>query len=119
MNIMIVDDSRTIRNILRNILEKAGYNVCPAEDGLDALEKLEVFDPNIIITDLNMPRMDGLEFVKKLRSGPKTQYVPILFLTTEGNSEVRNKGRESGATGWLLKPFTADRLLETIERVLP
>ncbi|MBM3097990.1 response regulator [Gluconobacter cerinus] len=119
MNIMIVDDSRTIRNFLKNILQESGYNVCSAEDGLDALEKLKMFDPNIIITDLNMPRMGGLELVKKLRSGPKTQYLPILFLTTEGGPEVRKKGRESGATGWLLKPFNAERLLETIERVLP
>lgn len=117
MNILIVDDSRTIRNLLKSTLEGAGYTVCQAEDGVSALEKLSEFDPDIIITDLNMPRMNGLELVQKLRQGVKTKFLPILFLTTEGSPEVRKKGREAGATGWLVKPFDATRLLSTIDRV--
>ena len=119
MNIMIVDDSRTIRDLLRNVLQSAGHIVCLAEDGVDALAQLVEFDPDIIITDLNMPKMNGLELVKKLRLEKKTQYLPILFLTTEGSPEARKEGRAAGATGWIVKPFTADRLLETIERVSP
>lgn len=117
MNILIVDDSRTIRNLLCGTLRSAGYEVCQAEDGMEALEKLEGFAPDVIVTDLNMPRMNGLELVQKLRQDPRTKFLPILFLTTEGSPEIRQKGRQAGATGWLVKPFDATRLLSTIERV--
>ncbi|GAP25215.1 chemotaxis protein CheY [Gluconobacter frateurii NBRC 101659] len=117
MNILIVDDSRTIRKLLSDTLEAVGHTVCQAEDGIDALDALEKFSPEIIITDLNMPRMDGLELVKKLRHINTTKFLPILFLTTEDSSEMKEKGRQAGATGWLVKPFDRSRLLNTIERV--
>jgi len=117
MNILIVDDSRTIRKLLNDTLESVGHTVCQAEDGVDALDKLEGFSPQVIITDFNMPRMDGLELVKKLRQIDKTKFLPILFLTTEGSLEVKEKGRRAGATGWLVKPFDANRVVSAIERV--
>ncbi|GBR24130.1 response regulator [Gluconobacter japonicus] len=117
MNILIVDDSRTIRKLLSDTLEAVGHTVCQAKDGIDALEKLEKFSPETIITDLNMPRMNGIELVKKLRHINKTKFLPILFLTTEGSSEMKEKGRQAGATGWLVKPFDKNSLLNTIERV--
>lgn len=119
MKILTVDDSRTIRNLLRIELEKAGHEVCQADDGVNALKALENFDPDVVITDLNMPNMDGIELTRNLRERKSTQFVPILILSTESAIETRQRGRAAGATGWLVKPFNTISLLATIDRVSP
>ncbi|MBR0558446.1 response regulator [Neokomagataea anthophila] len=118
MKILIVDDTRTIRDLLYRELLKAGYDVEQAGDGLEALAVLQGYTPQMIITDFNMPNMNGIDLVKKLRIMPQTQYLPILMLTTENSVEKRNMGKEAGVTGWLVKPFDKEILIDMIERVL-
>ncbi|MBF0858573.1 response regulator [Gluconobacter sp. LMG 31484] len=117
MNILVVDDSRTMRDLVSRELRRDGYDVETSEDGIDALEKISGFLPAVIITDLNMPRMDGLELTKALRARPETKYVPIIFLTTESGEQLRRAAREAGATGWIVKPFDGPKLLAAVRRV--
>lgn len=117
MNILVVDDSRTMRDLVSRELRKEGYDVETAEDGLDALEKIRCFPPAVIITDLNMPRMDGLALTKALRAQSDTKYVPIIFLTTESGEDLRPAARDAGATGWIVKPFEGTKLLAAVRRV--
>nr|WP_283091806.1 response regulator [Gluconobacter sp. Dm-62] len=114
---MVVDDSRTMRDLVSRELRKASYDVETAEDGVDALEKVSIFSPAVIITDLNMPRMNGLELTQALRAHAETKYVPIIFLTTESGEELRRAAREAGATGWIVKPFDGPKLLAAVRRV--
>ncbi len=109
---MVVDDSSVMRQMLTTALESLGLGVRTAENGQDALEKLRNAQADLIITDVNMPVMDGLSFVRQLRGLPSYQFVPILVLTTEDADEMKQRGRAAGATGWILKPFNPRQLCQ-------
>lgn len=116
--ILIVDDSPSMRQMLAFTLKQAGFNVVDAIDGEDALLKLQHTTPALIITDQNMPRMDGIHFVKTLRQQDQYLKIPILILTTESGDQMKSSGRAAGATGWLVKPFDPVRLIEVVQKVL-
>ncbi len=116
--VMFVDDSKTIREMLDFTLKGAGYETLQGEDGVDALQVLGDNKMDVIITDLNMPNMDGITLIKKLREHPVHRSTPILVLTTESQTEKKMEGKQAGATGWIVKPFTPDKLLATIDRVI-
>ena len=115
--IMAVDDSKTMREMIAFTLHTAGFAVESAEDGQKALSALESIQVDLVITDLNMPVMDGLSLIRNLRANPKYRTVPILMLTTEGDAEKKAEGRAAGATGWLVKPFNPEKLVELANRV--
>ncbi len=117
-SILAVDDSTTIRQMVSLTLKSAGYEVTEAVDGQDGLAKAKGRSFNLVLTDQNMPRMDGLSLVKSLRGLPEYKTAPILMLTTESSDEMKSKGRAAGATGWLVKPFDPPRLLEVVRKVL-
>lgn len=116
--IMSVDDSPSIRQMVSFTLQRAGYSVLEACDGRDALTKLRDGAADMIIADLNMPNMDGLELIRQLRSEPRYRYVPIIMLTTESEPEKKAAGRAAGATGWIVKPFTPEQLVSVVGKVL-
>ncbi|MCY6382420.1 response regulator [Hoeflea prorocentri] len=115
--VLTVDDSRTIRNMLLMTLNGAGYETLQAEDGVHGLEVLGGSEPDVIITDINMPRMDGFGFIENVRRSERHRAVPILVLTTESDAEKKNRAREAGATGWIIKPFDPEKLISAIQRV--
>ncbi|SEN07032.1 response regulator [Nitrosomonas marina] len=115
--ILTVDDSASIRQMVSFTLKGAGYQVTEAVDGQDALEKAHRQSFNLVLTDINMPRMDGLKLLEKLRDLASYKNIPILMLTTESDDEMKAKGRAAGATGWLVKPFNPESLLEVIKKV--
>jgi two-component system chemotaxis response regulator CheY len=118
MTILTVDDSRTMREMLRRALEDSGFNVVQAEDGVHGLEVLDGMDrPDVIITDVNMPRMDGLTFIEEVRSEQARRVIPILVLSTESDVEKKARARKAGATGWIVKPFDPVKLVDAIRRV--
>lgn len=117
--VFCVDDSSTVLLSLSAILSKAGYGVEKAASGEEALTKLQGgVKPDLIITDLNMPGMNGIELIKKIRALPAFKFVPILFLTTESQQEKRAEAKAAGASGWLVKPVNGDELLNTIKLVV-
>lgn len=117
--IMLVDDSATILLSISNILTKAGYKVEKASNANDGLAKFKAKTPvDLLITDLNMPGMNGIDFIKEVRTLPDYKFMPILFLTTESQQSKRAEAKAAGASGWLVKPATAAELLETIKLVL-
>lgn len=118
LRVLAVDDSLTMREMLRQTLSEAGFNVVLAEDGLDALDRLPEADPDLILTDLNMPRMDGFGLIDAVRKGEISARVPILVLTTESAATLKDKARSVGATGWITKPFDEKSLVSTIRRVM-
>ena len=103
--VLTVDDSRTMRDMLMLALKDAGYRVVQAEDGVHGLEVLQAESPDIVITDINMPRMDGFGFIEGMRADPAFSAVPVLVLTTESDAAKKQRAREAGATGWIVKPF--------------
>ena len=115
--VFTVDDSRMMREMLLMVLQGAGFNVVQAEDGVDGLEKLSGADPDVIITDINMPRMDGYGFIEGVRKDGRYRATPILVLSTESDSEKKARARDAGATGWIVKPFNAENLIGAIRRV--
>lgn len=115
--ILAVDDSRTMRLMIEDCLAMAGYDVVLAVDGQDGLDKLDGNMPDVIITDINMPVMDGFAFIEAVRKGDTASRVPILVLTTESSPEKKQRARASGATGWIVKPFMPEKLIAAIERV--
>ena len=115
--ILTVDDSRTMRDMLRLALADAGYRVVQAVDGVHGLEVLSSERPNVIITDINMPRLDGFGFIEQVRTNSRFLGVPILVLTTESSAEKKNLARRAGATGWIVKPFDAVKLVDVVRRV--
>lgn len=115
--ILTVDDSRTMREMLRIALADAGYNVVQAEDGVHGLEVLETVTPDAIITDINMPRMDGFGFIENVRVHEMHRALPILVLTTESDDQKKDRARRAGATGWIVKPFNPAKLVDAIRRV--
>lgn len=118
-SVLAVDDSKTIRDMVGFTLSRAGYTVTEASDGNAgaALAARQKFD--CIITDLNMPGMDGLAFTRAVRAGTTNRATPILLLTTESDPSKKTAGREAGATGWLVKPFNPEKLVETVRKVCP
>jgi len=117
MNILTVDDSRTMRDMLRMALVKAGFNVVAAVDGEHGLEVLGEHGADVIITDINMPRLDGFGFIERVRETEAHRATPILVLTTESDLEKKDRARRAGATGWIVKPFNPDKLVEAIRKV--
>jgi len=116
--ILAVDDSAAMRQMVGITLSGAGHEVEHAADGCEALQKAEASKFDLVITDVNMPRMDGLTLVRELRGLEKYRFVPLLVLTTEATTERKQAGKAAGATGWLVKPFNPERLLATINKVL-
>jgi len=116
--ILVIDDSSAIRQSISFILEQAGFGVSQAEDGLAGLQvaTLQAFD--LIITDVNMPNMDGITFVKKARALPKHQFTPIIVLTTENQGSKMEEGKAAGATGWIVKPFESEKLLGVVNKLI-
>jgi len=117
--ILTVDDATTMRKIIVLALRGAGHDVLEAEDGLAALEVLQTRHVDLIITDVNMPRLNGIEMTRRVRLLPNFQKTPILLLTTESDPNIKNLGRAAGATGWLVKPFQREQLLAVVAKVLP
>ena len=117
LTVLAVDDSVTMRAMLRGALGNAGFNVHLADDGLHGLAVLKDIDPDVIITDINMPRLDGFGFVDAVRRDEAHRSVPILVLTTESAASMKQRAREAGATGWIVKPFVEDKLISIIRRV--
>ena len=117
IKILAIDDSRTIREMLRQTLTQGGFEVHVAEDGLDGLEKLPEVDPDVVITDINMPRVDGFGVIEAIRAASEFAGMPILVLTTESAQDLKDRARQSGATGWIVKPFDDSRLIGTIRRI--
>lgn len=116
--ILIVDDSRTVRTMVRQALEADQHQVVEATDGVAALAALDTGPADLVITDVNMPEMDGLRLVRALRDRPDYRFIPILVLTTESGDEIKQRGREAGATGWLVKPFNPEQLRKTVQHVV-
>ena len=115
--ILTVDDSRTLRDMLRLTLAASGYRVVQGVDGLDAVEVLRTEAPDAIITDINMPRMDGFGLIAQVRADPRHRATPILVLTTESEPGLKARARAAGATGWIVKPFDPARLADALRRV--
>ncbi len=117
-NILTVDDSPSIRQMIKVTLGPAGHNVVEAGDGAQGLEKLKSNKFDLVITDLNMPVMNGLEFIKALRALPGFVGLPIVFLTTESNEATKAEAKKAGATGWITKPFKQEQLLAVVSKLV-
>lgn len=118
MRVLTVDDSRTILAMLHHTLSNAGFEVLQAEDGQQGLEVLAREPVDIIITDINMPVMDGIQFIKRVRESGRHNSLPIIILTTETSQDKRDQGRAAGGTGWIVKPFDPEKLISVIHRVM-
>ena len=116
--VLAVDDSASIRQMVSFTLKSAGYDVVEAVDGQDRLDKAKTKSVNLVLTDQNMPRMDGLTLIKNLRGMPQYASTPILMLTTESSDAMKSQGRAAGATGWLVKPFDPQKLIEVVRKVI-
>ena len=117
--ILTVDDSRTMRDMVNFTLRGAGFEVYEAEDGLKALSALDVNKVDAIITDINMPNMDGITLIRQVRASAKHKVTPIVILTTESDGAKKAEGRTAGATAWLVKPFAPEKLIEVVRKVCP
>ena len=116
--ILSVDDSASIRQMVKLTLSGAGYDVIQANDGAEGLEKAKGAKVDMVMTDLNMPVMNGLALIKELRKLPAYQGIPILFLTTESDAALKSEAKAAGATGWITKPFQQDQLIAVVKKVL-
>ncbi|RYB01813.1 response regulator [Lichenibacterium ramalinae] len=116
--VLTVDDSPSVRQLIRIVLEGAGYTVVEAENGQDGLARAKATAPDLIITDLNMPVMNGLDFIRALRSTPSVVGVPIVFLTTESNDALKQEAKAAGATGWITKPFKPEQVLAAATKLV-
>lgn len=116
--ILAVDDSVSMRQMVSLTLQRGGYEVIEAVDGQDALSKAKSHKTDLVLTDVNMPNMDGITLIRELRKLPDYQYTPMLMLTTESAVGKKAEGKEAGATGWLVKPFNPEQLLSTIKKVI-
>ena len=117
-SILAVDDSPSMRKMVSFTLSGAGYKVVEAVDGMDALEKAEALQIDLVLVDQNMPRLDGIGLTKRLREHPRFKNTPILILTTESSDQMKQAGKAAGATGWLVKPFDPNRLIEVLQKVI-
>ena len=118
LRVLTVDDSRTILAMLHHTLSNAGFEVLQAEDGKQGLDVLKTQTVDVVITDINMPVMDGIEFIKHVRATGQHQSLPILILTTETSQDKRDQGKAAGGTGWIVKPFDPEKLISVIHRVV-
>lgn len=117
--VMTVDDSATVRKVLQITLTEAGYDVVEAIDGADALKKLSQESVDMLVTDLNMPNIDGLGLIQQVRQKPGNRFMPIIMLTTESQPEKKSAGKVAGASGWITKPFRPEQLLAVVRMVCP
>ena len=118
MKILIVDDDKTTRKLLSLYLKEGGFNVATAENGLNAMEKLGSDNFHLVMTDLNMPFMDGIEFIKTMKANPATVHIPALMLTAETDGEERTRAFKAGADGYLSKPVTAEEVVAKIRQMV-
>ena len=116
--IMTVDDSATIRQMVALTLRDAGYEVVEAVDGVDALNRLAQESVDMLITDLNMPNLDGVGLIRAVRQDPANRFIPIIMLTTESHDSKKQEGKAAGASGWIVKPFKPEQLLGVVKMVL-
>jgi two-component system chemotaxis response regulator CheY len=116
--IMTVDDSASVRQMVSFTLQAAGYEVITAVDGRDALGKLNGQPVHLVITDLNMPNLDGIGLIRQLRADARCKFIPIIMLTTESQVEKKQEGKAAGATGWIVKPFQPEQLVAVVKKVL-
>lgn len=117
LNVLAIDDSRTIRELLQQALGKAGFTVKTANDGIEGVETFKESNVDVVITDINMPRMDGFGVITSIREGGVNATVPILVLTTESGADLKARARNAGATGWIVKPFDDAGLISALKRV--
>lgn len=115
---MTADDSASVRQMITFTLKNDGYDVVEAVDGMDAFQKLQTTPVDMLITDLNMPNLDGIELIKKVREIPALKFIPIIMLSTESQDAKKQEGRAAGATGWIVKPFQPEQLIAVIKKVL-
>jgi two-component system chemotaxis response regulator CheY len=115
---LIVDDSASMRQLVSFAVKDAGYDVLTAENGKDALQKASGTKVDLVITDLNMPEMDGITFIRQLRGLPEYRFVPIVMLTTEAQEAKKQEGRAAGASGWIVKPFSPEKLLDVVRKFI-
>jgi len=117
--ILIVDDSSSLRTVVRMALNRAGYNVLEASDGVEAMTALEkAAKVHLIVSDVNMPNMDGISFVSQIKRHPRHKFVPVVMLTTEGQDAKKEQGRAAGAKAWILKPFNPPQLLDAVSKLV-
>lgn len=116
--VMTVDDSASLRQMVSVVLRGGGYDVIEAVDGQDALAKLKGQELDLFLTDVNMPKMDGLQLTRQLRTMPQYKFVPVILLTSESRPEKKQEGKAAGATAWIVKPFDPDQLLTVVKKVL-
>ncbi|MCW5667594.1 MAG: response regulator [Piscinibacter sp.] len=117
--ILIVDDSSSLRTVVKLALQRAGYEVQEAADGQDALQKLDALAKvHLIVSDVNMPRMDGISFVRQLKQHPRHRFAPVVMLTTEGQDTKKEEGRAAGAKAWIIKPFNPPQLLDAVSKLV-
>lgn len=117
IKVLAIDDSRTIRNLVRKAMEEAGFACTTADDGVQGVERFAEVEPDVVITDINMPRMDGFGVIDAIRGGGANRSVPILVLTTESAEELKARARQAGATGWIVKPFEDRAIVSVVRRV--
>lgn len=116
--VLVVDDSNSIRDMVSFTLKSAGFQTVEAKDGLEGLSQAQTDNFDLVISDVNMPNMDGITLCSELRKLNNFKFTPILMLTTESSTDIKMRGKAAGATGWLVKPFNPDKLLATIKRVV-
>lgn len=116
--IMVVDDAKSMRGLIAMTLQNAGYDVIEACDGQDALQKIEGQKVNMVISDLNMPNMNGIELIKQLKQNPKYKFLPIVMLTTESEDAKKKEGQAAGAKAWMVKPFKPDTVLKVVGKII-
>ena len=117
-SILIVDDARSMRGLVAMTLKSAGYEVVEACDGQDAVEKIGQHNINMVISDLNMPRMDGISFIRAVKANPKYKFLPIVMLTTESEESKKKQGQLAGAKAWIVKPFKPDTVLKVVKKII-
>ncbi len=116
--IMTTDDSASVRQMVSFTLRRAGYTVLEAADGQETLTKIAATPVDMLITDLNMPGIDGIELIKRVRAQAQYRFIPIIMLTTESQTEKKMQGKAAGASGWIVKPFTPEQLIAVVSKVL-
>lgn len=116
--ILAVDDSVSMRQLVSFTLKNAGFDVVEAVDGKDAQAKAEASQFDLVLTDVNMPNLDGIELIRQLRGTASYRYTPMLLMTTESSEDRKAEGKKAGATGWIVKPFDPDQLVATLKRVI-
>jgi two-component system, chemotaxis family, chemotaxis protein CheY len=116
---IVVDDSMTIRKLVGRVLQQAGFEILEASNGREAMSALEGCTAQVIITDVNMPVMNGLEFIREIRATARNKFTPVIFLTTESEASKKEEAYAAGATAWVLKPFSPEKVMSVVQRVVP